>query len=377
MHPKKTTVPKQIIFFLIGLGSLGTLGVLLLELTFGYWLRDDPWKRTEHLYIIRNAKFHWNTEAIYGQDTPRVTYSRNQYGLRDECGAPSNIKILTIGGSTTDQRYINDGQTYQDVLQNKIEKNLGVRACISNAGVDGQSTFGHIETLRKWLPLIEGLRPNVVILYLGINDAAFRFEARGFDLFEDRIDYTPPTWKDKSALVNLLRKIRASIAIHKGQSNVQTSVVFAEHKANLPREADYTAVLPTANVGSLIEKNTDEFSKRLNKIIELIQRNYRATVICITQPHLLTKNGIGLNQAFVFQGTSYSGLDYDLSLRSLNKKMAGECSANGTLFIDLSDVDFDTSDFYDSVHLNHKGTEKLGNALFYKLSKLGITKLIH
>lgn len=350
--------------------------IVVLELTFGHWLRVDSWRSTEHLYIIRNAKFNWNTEAIYGRDAARVTYTRNQYGLRDNCDTPNKIKILTIGGSTTDQRYINDGQTYQDILQREIENNLGVRACISNAGVDGQSTFGHIETLRTWLPLIEGLRPKAVMLYVGINDAAFRFEARGFDLFENRIDYKPPTWKDKSALVNLLRKIRATIAIHKDQSEIQTSAIFAEHKANIPPQSDYTATLPTPNVELLIEKNTNEFSKRLNKIIELVQNNYSATVICVTQPHLLTKNSTGLNQALVFEGKPYSGLDYDLSLQALNQKMSEICSAKGTVFISLSDVTFDESDFYDPVHLNHKGTEKLGHALFEKLINVGIAKLI-
>lgn len=376
MSLQKISFLKKILFFSIGIGSIGAFSIVVLELTFGHWLKTDPWRSTEHLYIIRNAKFNWNTEAIHGRDAPRVTYTRNHYGLRDNCDTPKIIKILTIGGSTTDQRYINDGQTYQDILQREIENNLGVRACISNAGVDGQSTFGHIETLRKWLPLVEGLRPKAVMLYVGINDAAFRFEARGFDLFENRIDYTPPTWKDKSALVNLLRKTRAALTIYKDMSESQTSVIFAEHKANVPPQSDYTATLPTANVDLLIEKNTNEFSKRLNKIIELIQKDYGATVICVTQPHLLTKNGAGLNQAFVFEGKPYSGLDYDLSLQSINQKMSDTCSAKGAVFISLSDVTFDESDFYDPVHLNHKGTKKLGHALFDKLINIGIAKFI-
>lgn len=81
------------------------VSLLLIELLFGYWIKDDPWRKTEHLYIIRDQSFLWNTQKLYGDAIPTVQYSRNKYGLRDSCGVPSEIEILTIGGSTTDQRY--------------------------------------------------------------------------------------------------------------------------------------------------------------------------------------------------------------------------------------------------------------------------------
>ena len=49
-----------------------------------------------------------------------------------------NLKnILVIGGSTTDQRYINEGETFQDILDKKFDGKYD----FINAGVDGQSSY--------------------------------------------------------------------------------------------------------------------------------------------------------------------------------------------------------------------------------------------
>ena len=53
--------------------------------------------------------------------------------------------ILTIGGSTTDQRFVSDGYTFQDYLYINLNKEFK----IYNGGVDGQSTLGHIYSIKK------------------------------------------------------------------------------------------------------------------------------------------------------------------------------------------------------------------------------------
>ena len=53
---------------------------------------------------------------------------------------------------TTDQVYISDGLTYQDVLSEEFKKNnKDVIVC----GIDGQSTFGHKKTSNGGLKIYQ------------------------------------------------------------------------------------------------------------------------------------------------------------------------------------------------------------------------------
>ena len=97
----------------------------------------------------------------------------DKYGLRSNYKDTKDIKILTVVGSTTDQRYVNLESTFQSILESKINKYINKNIYIANAGVDGHTTFGHIYSFENWLHLIPNLKPNYVILYTGINDADF------------------------------------------------------------------------------------------------------------------------------------------------------------------------------------------------------------
>ena len=358
------------------------VGIFVIEILFGYWIKDDPWRKTEHLYIIRDQSFNWNTQKLYGDAIPTVQYSRNKYGLRDSCSEPSEIKVLTIGGSTTDQRYIQNGKTFQDILEKKLSTDLNRRICLSNAGVDGHSTFGHIESLTKWLPLIDGLKPQVVLLYLGINDAGFRTEPRGFDRFEDRTDYVKPSWKEHSAVIGLYRKIKIGFSLllpKQKNGSPQPAPMYAEHSSNIPSSDQYVFASMTDGAENLTKINTKLFSIRLSKIIDTIQSKYQAFPVCISQPHLLTsKQGEitrGVANAFFYNGKAYNGLDYQESIMALNVAMREICTARGA-YLDIASAPFNSSDFYDPIHLNHDGTFKLAHYIYEELKKIPIQKVL-
>lgn len=48
--------------------------------------------------------------------------------------------------------------TYQDILQDYLTNYKKSLICISNAGVDRHSTFGHLPSFENWFPVIGGLR---------------------------------------------------------------------------------------------------------------------------------------------------------------------------------------------------------------------------
>jgi lysophospholipase L1-like esterase len=80
--------------------------------------------------------------------------------------AGSLLKIITVGGSTTECHFLNDDKTWPYLLGHALADSF--RGCwLNNAGMDGHSTYGHIILLNDH---IKQLRPAVIVFLTGIND---------------------------------------------------------------------------------------------------------------------------------------------------------------------------------------------------------------
>ena len=348
------------------------VALTIFELALGNWLFKDEWYETHQLNIIRNRSLTYEVKNLKGFNESKITYTRDSNGLRGNCKVP-NIDILSIGGSTTDQRYIDDKSTYQSLLQASL-LDSGFELCISNAGVDGHSTFGHLLSFEKWFPLMKGLNPSYFFLYLGINDAAFRDQPKnGLDI----IDLTEG---------NLFDKLKRDSALYKSISfakdllnknfNFSNRHAYAGHKLEPSPIKSYTAVSISSLTKQLTDQNTARFHRRLERILHFITKEYNAIPICISQPHRLSISNHnvekGLLDVFEYDGNSFNGLDFDYSLRSLNSDMKQLCTSSGGYFIDIYNKDFSDEDFYDDIHLNPIGTKKLTMHLLEELSDLKI-----
>ena len=344
--------------------------LLFLELIFGNWFKTNEWLKANNLNIIRNREIVYNTEKITGVKDSTIKYSRNEFGLRDNCKSISDIKIITIGGSTTDQRYIDDSKTFQTLLQKKILKEFNKIYCISNAGIDGHSSFGHLYSFKYWFNLIPNLRPDYFLLYIGINDASLRLKPRiGIEHPEKKkIDSLIYKFKENSAFYSLLRKL-------KDYWSQNTNGIFAMHSYEVPSLENYNSNKKTISLENLIKENSMYFSERLKKIIYEI-KTYGSKPICVSQPHLFVelKNGkkFGFDKVSSFQGKNINGIDFQESLNLINNILKKECVLNGGYFFDIASRKFDKSDFYDLVHMSPKGTQKLADYLFYEMSNYNL-----
>jgi lysophospholipase L1-like esterase len=354
---------KKLLFLAIGITAPLALAVFVLELIFGSWLREDEWSKTRALNIIRDVQINYDVENIYGKDLPTVMYTRDKNGLRGLCKDPEDISVLTIGGSTTDQRYVSDGNTYQDSLQLLLSQKYAKQICISNAGVDGHTTFGHLESFKTWFPLIEGLKPKYFLFYVGINDAGFRaVPNEGFDTSKRDAESTiRSVLRQKSAIYDLMRTLRNILL------GINDKSAYAGHAMRAPSESDYNAIEKTNSVEFLIEKNTEAFEKRFLELMAQV-RSYGAKPICVSQPHLFSKVvdrlNRGVDSVFKYGEATFNGLDYDASISSLNKVMMRLCLKNDGYFIDTTAIKFEDGDFYDSVHMTQSGAKKLGNYIY-------------
>ncbi len=140
--------------------------IIFIELIFGYWFDEDnlgPYMR-EHR--MKKVEYSLN----YNNKKYNHTYKRNYYGFRGEEINLDEIKGIIIGGSTTDERYKPENQTITGFLNKKLEQEKKKLKFV-NAGIEGQSTLGHIYNFENWFPKLKNFKPKYIIFYVGINDS--------------------------------------------------------------------------------------------------------------------------------------------------------------------------------------------------------------
>jgi hypothetical protein len=142
--------------------------LIVAELIFGSWIFGPYYGR---MNLPRNvSRLLEVSQFVPGNQL--VCYTRDAYGLRrDYRGNLARIDALAIGGLTTDERYVTDGETRVAQLQEQFRAH-GRPFTLANAAIDGQSSLGDIKTLTHWLQKIPGLRPKHLLFYVGINDVA-------------------------------------------------------------------------------------------------------------------------------------------------------------------------------------------------------------
>ena len=142
-------------------------------------------KKLKCSYVLCNADYKYKTD-LYTSEKIKISYKKDQYGFRGKkSDTIKEIDILTVGGSTTDERYLNLEDTWSEQLERFFEENSKF-VDVVNAGIDGQSSFGHIWNLNEWFSKVDNLKIKNIIFYIGINEKEFPGR---HDLNVDRVHY--------------------------------------------------------------------------------------------------------------------------------------------------------------------------------------------
>jgi hypothetical protein len=333
-------------------------GIAIVELWFGGWLSSS---RLNRLNLVRNVSEVFKVDNIYGPSGATITYKRDRYGFRGNYAGPGSIHILTMGGSTTDQRYIDEKQTWQANLEKRFASN-GKHVTVVNAGVDGHTTYGNLRSFEEWLPGIPGLKPKYILFYVGINDM---FSPRGvhWDKFTKEEATLGDRIRDDSALYYLFRTIfgtwQATYAYNLAYTRVDFSKVYW---TDAPTRGDHAA---------FFSGKVAEFGGRERALTEKAA-GLGAKTIWVTQPSRYYKRVsgklIGANGVFPVDGVNLNGVDIYEVTRLMNAETMTSCARSGAICLDLaSELDFEDDDFYDYVHNVPSGTAKIGDYLYRKL----------
>ena len=335
-----------------------SVGLVILDLVFGSWIHDGFYRP---LNTVHSVDLTFDVGELYADPDGTVRYSRDEWGLRGPHDTPSAIDVLTIGGSTTDQRYISEGETWQDVLGREADLE-GAPATVANAGVDGHSTFGHLEALDRWLPDIEGLRPELVLFYIGINDVLLDQPNR-----LEEADGLRDHFRERSALYHTARTL-------KGMWEARGAGVA--HAASRLDQIDWidSPVLDEHRVRAA--PLLQEYSKRVASLTERA-RELGWTPVFITQPARFARTEAGVRVGADLDLSSpwgrRNGLNRSLFLDLYNAATLRAAEEAGAVAIDLDGALFlEDGDFYDVVHTTPTGAAKIGRFLYQALVQEGL-----
>ena len=216
------------------------------------------------------------------KSTHSAMYKRDHYGLRGDYNKISDIEIVTIGGSTTDERWIDENLTWTYLLQEELNKK-GLKIKIANAGVDGQSTLGHMYNFDLWFNKIPNFKPKIFLLYIGINDSAVLFRSLNSNKFEQFI-YRSDYLVDVKKTDKFFRFIKNNSYFYK-----IVKVIIghrAAKKYNLIHQQKLGKILKLHNLFLTKDARTSEllsnYSLRLETLINKI-REFGSDIIVVTQ----------------------------------------------------------------------------------------------
>ncbi len=328
------------------------IGLLAVELTFGGWFSRDP---IDHLNIARSSAIQVDATGLYPGGAP-FTYRRDAWGFRGRGIDPAAIDILTVGGSTTNQLYLPDDATWQAALAKGLAER-GKPAGIANSGIDGQSTVGHLFNFESWYPYVPGLKPRIVLVYVGVNDAMIGVNATDSLTFSSVFKW----FRHNSALFRLSHTVTGMLEARRAHlTHVALDYAHAQW-TDTPNTADNREARPVADPAA--------YAERLRQIADRIEA-MGAKPVFVTQARGDYKRIDGKVWGIV-GSHRLNGVDNWRLLAEFNAVTLAVCAERKVVCLDLAEeLPFGEGDFYDHVHNTPAGAAKIGAWLAERLAPL-------
>ena len=347
------------------------------DIILGKWLIFLPTDSIPGTITNKNIKI--DGRKIYGESTNYdIFYQRNNNGYRISNNSNDELfKILTIGGSTTDQKFISEGDTFQDYIQSKVTNDFQV----INAGIDGQSSYGHLMSLKKWhSKVLERKEVKKIVFLLGVNDI------RLVDSSDDRLNnlYDIP-----SPITRLRIFLKKKSFIYEKASQLKEKFINNFQSADGIDKLGHGIQNPNFLKDNQLPKFRNlELDKNLNEYILLIEQLAitsnkffpTANIYFVQQqdPKCKYKNSTSytirkiINKESNNQSNNENLLNYCRKLgqiylaqdKALNSPKINFKPYTIKMYIDSPIPD---NGFYDGLHTNPLGSKVLGEYLYSKI----------
>lgn len=326
--------------------------------------------------------------GVYGDSR----FTVNHLGLRGDELRDQEIRILTIGGSTTESSYVDDTEAWPYLLQEGLKKQTGRSIWIGNAGVGGHNTRHHILQLEKLLDQIPDV--DLVITLIGANEPAMFLRS---DYIPDGLD--DPALRERYLflsfnvaprklrsyrdlqLYRLLRSFAGRLSpkldyflFYKNEVSYEQYQNGFWHENRRQRRRSSRKVLLSKEQNELLLFGFHEYRKNIKMLNELGQK-HDAKVLFLTQPALFMSE-LSESEENLLRGGGFQALGItepqDYVFASEMKRMFGLVNRalletgekNGLNVMDLEPVISAQSDsFYDDVHFTEIGSARVAQAV--------------
>lgn len=354
---------KNLIALVIGC----SLAFVILEIILNIYNPIEIRVKGNKIVLPINKKYFVNNNFEIKNIDKVIVHSKNSLGFRGEeipeC-PDMNLKIITIGGSTTECFVLSDGKTWPDLLGNRL-KDVFEHLWINNAGLCGHSTFGHIVLMKDY---IVSLKPNIIIFLTGANDIGLTtLNANDHVIMKEGLKF--PSIKDfiKSAAnyseifaigLNFYRNLKAR--------NLGLEFVAIRRRFSFENFIQHTDEATNDEIQAIKHRHQKQFlpsyQERLMNLIDFSRKN-GIEPIFLTQPALygdFTDDLTGLDFGKTRNRWIILGLYNDII------KRIGE--SNNVLVIDLAKkMPKSTLYYYDLLHFNNNGAKKVAEIIFSEL----------
>ena len=331
-----------LINFLISL-----LLIVVLDIILGDWFNNNfNLKLSSERNINRSYQFNFTNYK------GKSYYKRDKFGFRiDKNINPQQIKIVFLGGSTVNEKFTNYSETIVGIFENKLSKSNNSYK-VANAGIDGMSIIGHINSFDYWFDKIDNFKPEFYIYYIGLNDSFLQLDnLRSVDLLEEtsslnRIKYFIISNSFfvkiyRNTVENINKKFNLNISINKIESKV-----YGERDPNR-KFIKWNEMYDKNYKLSENDLKFKELYKEKLKVLNNLVKNRNGKIIFITQT-----SGYGLSER----------------LYLIAETIMSFCENEKLLCINLAkDLELEQNDFYDWAHLTPKGSKKVANYIYKKI----------
>ena len=321
--------------------------ILLIEVLFGYWFKNEF---SEKLAAERNINRIYNFSFQNYKGSSHYIRDNNGFRIPNKNFETVDAKIVFVGGSTTNQKFLN----YDDTLVGLIQKKLN-NTKIINAGIDGMSLLGHVNSFENWFDKIENFKPQYYIFYVGINeqrnlDQVNKDEIRPVDnLIESSkkksfVEYM----ESNSFFFTNLRKLKVLLFLKTGNKIFSNNI---NSKTLVYKEREEKKFITFKDFK--IQKNNKNIDNNILKLLNNLTSNVlsrNAKPVYITQI-----SGYGINEYLYTVANTLTNHCKKLNLKCIN------LAENSTL---------NYNDFFDEMHLNPNGSKKAANFIFNELNKI-------